>query len=257
MNQTHTTPWLVYTKPNPAARLRIFCFPYAGGGASFYRLWANELPAEVDVCPVQLPGHETRTREQLVSDLEPLLDGIMEGLSDYLDLPLVLFGHSMGALVAFEFARRLRMEKKMHPVRLIVSGYKAPQYPFSSALRHDLPDNEFMTELANLNGTPLEALQSPELMQFMIPMLRADCRICDLYEYSEQPPLPCPITAYGGFEDPETTEDALQSWRVHTNSDFDCKIFNGGHFFPQTAGPQFMRTLSDTLLRTLHELPNR
>ena len=252
--QQRTNPWLAFSNPQPDARLRMFCFPYAGGGASFYRLWANELPAEVDVCPVQLPGHETRIREPLISDLEPLLDAAAEGLSDYMDLPFVLFGHSMGALVAFEFARRLHRQKNSTPVRLIVSGYEAPQFPHQSALRHDLPDNELVSELANLNGTASEALQSEELMQFIIPLLRADCRVCDLYEYSDQSPLPCPITAYGGSEDPETTQYPLHSWKMHTSSDFEYKMFNGGHFFPQSAGPEFIRSLSDTLLRTIHEL---
>jgi medium-chain acyl-[acyl-carrier-protein] hydrolase len=252
--QTQSNPWLAFARQHTDAPLRMLCFPYAGGGASFYRDWGNDLPALVDILPIQLPGHETRIKEPLISELEPLLDAAIDGLSNVLDRPFVLFGHSMGALVAFEFARRLQLEKGITPAHLIVSGYKAPQYPYQSALRHDLPDDQFITELANLNGTPKEALQSPELMAFMMPTLRADCRVCDLYEYHDTAPLPCPITAYGGSEDPETTRESLQAWDIHTRSDFQSQIFSGGHFFPQTNRHEFITSLSATVTRTLNDL---
>lgn len=246
------TPWLAFCNPRPNPALRLFCFPHAGGGASFFRTWSKDLPPEVDVCPVQYPGRETRIREKPFTELEPLVEEASLALSPYFDSPFCFLGHSMGALVAFELARHANRRHGTCPVHLIPCGYRAPQLPYQSALRHDLPREEFIRELRNLNGTPKEALDSPELVEFMLPLLRADCRICDLYEFVTDEPLPCSITAYGGTGDVDAEEGALLAWREQTRSNFELKMFPGGHFFPQASRQDFLRILSSDLRRLIN-----
>ena len=249
--QTGITPWLAFCNPRPEARLRLFCFPYAGGGASFYRGWATALPPQVDVCPVQLPGRETRIREKPYTELGPLVEQASAALIPFFDRPYCFLGYSMGALVAFELARHLNRHHGTCPSHLIACGYRAPQLPYRSALRHDLPRDEFIRVLANLEGTPQAALDSPELIDFMLPVIRADCRICDLYEFRKEQPLPCSITAYGGMEDADAGEDSLQAWRELTGSTFELKMFPGGHFFVQNSRQEFLAAVATELQRLL------
>jgi len=249
MTQTRNaiTPWLAYCRPRPDARLRLFCFPYAGGGASIYRDWASALPAQVDVCPVQLPGRETRIREAPLDRLAPLIEQAGTALLPYLDRPYCFLGYSMGALVTFELARYLRRHHGTSPVRLLPCAYKAPHLPHHSALRHDLPRDEFLKALAKLDGTPQAALESPELLDFMLPVIRADCRICDLYEFRADEPLPCPITAYGGADDPDADADLLRPWQELTRAPFTMRLFAGGHFFIHQSRQEFLAALANDL----------
>jgi len=243
------TSWLAYCTPKPNARLRLFCFPFAGGGASAYRDWAKDFPLDIEICPVQYPGRETRIREKLITNMDQLADAALAGLAPYLDRPYFFLGHSMGALVAYELATRLSKPGAAGPARLFASGYRAPQLPYRSSLRHDLPKDEFISVLRNLEGTPKEAIDSPELMEFMLPIIRADCQICDLYTYQTRPPLNCPITVYGGAEDVDTEPEALLAWKELTQSSFDMKVFPGGHFFLQTARQEFLGALIADILR--------
>lgn len=230
-----TSPWLSYCKPQAEDGLRLFCFPYAGGGASVYRGWGEALGAEVTVCPVQYPGRETRMRERPYKDVELIVEDAAKGLMPYLDKPFAFFGHSMGALVAFELARYLVREKGVAPKHVFVSAYRAPQLEYQTSLPYDLPDDEFMQALRELEGTPREALENPELMAYILPILRADCQVCDMYEHTDDTPLPCPLTAFGGTQDAEAQQEALPQWGELTTAKFDMEIFPGGHFFLQTA----------------------
>lgn len=244
---TAITPWLAFCNPRPDARLRLFCFPYAGGGATFYRDWASALPPQVDVCPVQLPGRETRIREEPLTELDSLVEEAAAALSPYFDRPYCFVGYSMGALVAFELARHLHRDYGTCPSHLITCGYRAPHLSHSSTLRHDLPRDEFIKELGDLEGTPSAALESPELIDFMLPIIRADCRICDLYEFRNDEPLPCSITAYGGTEDADAGEAMLLPWRDLTRSTFSLKMFPGGHFFVQNSRREFLTAVAAEL----------
>jgi len=248
---THTrpaiTPWLAYCRPRPDARLRLFCFPYAGGGASIYRDWASELPPQVDVCPVQLPGHETRFRETPLTDLAPLVEQASAALLPYLDRPYCFLGYSMGGLVAFELARHLWRNHDTFPEQLFACAFRAPHLVHHSVLRHDLPRDEFISAMTSLDGTPQAALDSPELIDFMLPVIRADCRICDLYQFRDDGPLPCPITAYGGVDDPDAGESLLLPWQELTRSTFTMKLFPGGHFFIHKSRQDFLAALAADL----------
>ncbi|HEY1379547.1 MAG TPA: thioesterase domain-containing protein, partial [Gemmataceae bacterium] len=174
-----TDRWLAYVRPRPLASVRLFCFPYAGGGASVFRGWADGLPSAVEVCPVQMPGRETRFREPAFTRLPLLIEALAESLYPHLDRPFAFFGHSLGALVAFELARRLRRDGSPEPQHLFVSGSGAPQArDHSGAVIHTRPADEFWQEVGRLNGTPAEVLTDGELRDLLLPTLRADFALC-------------------------------------------------------------------------------
>ena len=156
--------WVSCFKPNPQAKLRLFCFHYAGGGASVFRTWSDSLPESVEVCAIELPGRGMRLRESPFTQLEPLVQHLASTLLPYLDKPFAFFGHSMGGLVSFELTRLLRTEYGVSPVHLFVSGHRAPQVPDPDPPIHTLPESEFLQELRRFNGTPEAVLKNAELM---------------------------------------------------------------------------------------------
>lgn len=239
--------WIAHRKPNPQARLRLFCFPYAGTGASIFRTWSNGLPAEIEVCPVQLPGRATRLMEAPFTSLSPLVKALAEALVPLLDKPFAFFGHSLGALVGVELARQLRRQSGIQPVHLFASAARAPQIPPRHRPIHALPDKEFLVELRRLNGTPGNVLEDAELMQIMLPVLRADFAVYESYVYSPEPPLDCFISAFGGLQDARITRDDLEAWRDQTSASFSLKMFPGDHFFVNTAQPLLLEILSRDL----------
>jgi medium-chain acyl-[acyl-carrier-protein] hydrolase len=240
-------PWLAYRQRSRSPRLRLFCFPHAGGGGSAYRGWAEKLSAEVDLCPVQFPGRETRLQEAPFRRMAPLVEAASESLLPYFDRPFCLFGHSMGALVAFALARHLRARYALAPARLFVSAHAAPHLPDPYVLRSDLSEEDFLEAVVQLEGTPKEVFDHPELLELMLPLLRADCEICDTYQYSDEPPFGFPISVYGGSDDIEVSRDALEAWREQTRSTCDVRIFPGSHFYLQTAQQQVLQALSEDL----------
>src|SRR5271156_6070491 len=155
--------WIAYWKPRPKARLRLFCFPYAGASAMIYRLWSDGLSTDIELCPIQLPGRGIRLSECPFTDLPQLIDALAEALRPLLDKPFALFGHSLGTLISFELARELRANHQVRPLRLFVSAGPAPQIPHRGPPINSLPEEEFSAELRRLNGTPEELLNHKEL----------------------------------------------------------------------------------------------
>lgn len=241
------SPWLVTPAPNPAAPLRLFCFPYAGGSTQIYRTWANSLPVTVEVCAVEIPGRGRRLREKAHENLLALVADACTALRPYMNKPFAFFGHSMGALISFELARQLRREGQPPPAHIFVSGRRAPQLP-DNAPTYNLPDPEFIAELRRLNGTPQEVLEHPDLLQLMLPMLRADFSVCQTYRYAPEPPLKCGFSVYGGVDDADISREQLEAWSQHTSSAFTVRMFPGDHFFLHTA-PESLKTLSQELHR--------
>jgi medium-chain acyl-[acyl-carrier-protein] hydrolase len=225
----------------------LFCFPYAGGSALTYRDWAARLPAHVEVYPVQLPGRGDRVREKPISRMLPLAHAVARELLPLIDRPFALFGHSMGAILAFEIARLLRKHRAPQPLHLFASGHTAPQAAATAPQTYNLPDAELMEELRRLNGTPEELLGEPELMKVMLPLLRADFEADQAYAYAEEPPLNCPISVYGGLRDPETSREELEAWRRQTTSSCTVRMFPGDHFFINTDREMVLQTLSREL----------
>lgn len=230
--RTPPDPWIAFRKPNPRARLRLFCFSYAGGGASVYRTWHRDLPSDIEVCPVQIPGREGRLKEKRFLRVEPLVTALVEALGPYLDMPFAFFGHSLGAIVAYELALTLRAEEGKSPVCLLVSARRAPQVPPDEEPIYALPPDQFHAKLREFDGTPAEVLDHPELMELLEPLLRADFELNDTYESTtEKTPLDCPITAFGGLEDKDVDRDHLEAWREMTTGPFRMRMFPGGHFY--------------------------
>jgi medium-chain acyl-[acyl-carrier-protein] hydrolase len=239
--------WIAFRKPNTKARLRLFCFAYAGGAASVFRDWSHGLPTDIEVCPIQFPGRGTRLMEFPFSRLPPLIEALAEALVPLLDKPFALFGHSLGSLVSFELARRLRTNHQIRPVRLFVSAAPAPQIPHRGLPIHNLPEIEFSAELRRLNGTPGELLNHKELMDIVLPSLRADFAFYESYRFSSGPPLNCPISAYGGLSDEKVTRSDLEAWREQTSVSFSLRMFSGDHFFLKASQPLLLRALSRDL----------
>jgi medium-chain acyl-[acyl-carrier-protein] hydrolase len=244
-------PWITYAQPNPRARLRLFCLPYAGGGATIFRTWPDALPPEVAIFPVQLPGRENRLREPPFTGMLPLVQTLAQVLRPYLTMPFALFGHSMGALMSFELARQLRRAQHPLPRHVFVSGFRAPQLPDPDPPIHALPEAEFIAELRRLNGTPEEVLQNAELMQLVLPALRADFAILETYAYAREAPLECPITVFGGLDDDEMPAEQLAAWREQTRGAFRLHLFPGDHFFIHSARTALLETLSQELAQLL------
>jgi medium-chain acyl-[acyl-carrier-protein] hydrolase len=212
--------WVTTQKPNPHALVRMFCFPYAGGGETIFRNWADSLPTEVEVCAIQLPGRGRRLSETPYSNVTNLVEDAAKGLAPFLEKPFVFFGHSMGAIISFELARFLKKHRNLQPAWLFVSGRRAPHLPPTTPPIHDLPDTELMEELQKINGTAREVLENLELMQLMLPVLRVDFALCETYKHSDETPLDCPITALGGVDDREVSAASVKAWAAIHKENF-------------------------------------
>jgi medium-chain acyl-[acyl-carrier-protein] hydrolase len=247
--------WLSCFRRNPNAALRLICFPHVGSGANIFRAWPDGLPAAVEVCPIQLPGRERRVLEPAFNNLSLLVETVAPALIPYLDKPFAFFGHSMGAAICFELARHLRQTQNVEPIHLFVSGRQAPQLREQGTKTiYDLPEDAFLEELRRLKGTPEEVLQQPELMNFMMPMLRADFELIETYIYSVGPPLDCPITALGGTQDEEVSREDLEAWREQTTAHFSLHMLPGDHFFLHSAASLLLKILSQELLKDLSRI---
>ena len=239
--------WFICPKPNAKAKLRLFCFHYAGGGAASFRDWSDNLPSSVEVHFVELPGRGFRLAQTAFTSLTPLVEAIADALHPFLDKPFTFFGHSMGGLICFELARLLRKKYSLNPIHLFVSAHRAPQLPDPDPPIYNLPDSEFLEELRDLEGTPQEVLENAELMQLLLPTLRADFTVVDTYTYTAEPPLDCPITAFGGLQDREVNYEELEAWRSQTIAGFSLHMLRGNHFFIHSAQSELLKYLFQSL----------
>jgi len=237
---------------SPPPRLRMFCFPYAGGSARIFNGWGRHLPAGVEVCPVELPGRGTRFGEPLRDRLGPLVEDLLPGVLARADAPIALFGHSLGALVAFELGRRLASRHRVVPRHLIVSALRAPHLPRTSVPEHTLPEPEFRARLREFDGTPDEVLADESLMDVVGPILRADLAIPATYEHPPGARVTWPITAFAGMEDTEAPPDDVGAWREQTTGAFALHVLPDGHFFVHSQESSLLRAMSG-LLRTIRE----
>jgi len=240
-------PWVIRPRPNPRARLRLFCFPFAGGGASTYRGWPAHLPADIDVATVQLPGREERLREPAFHDATELCGKLACVLAPYFDRPFALFGHSMGALLAFELARMLRTTGGPSPVHLFVSAHCGPRKLHCLPSVIGMSDRELVSLLRSLSGTPDEVLEDGDVMKLILPLFRADLTICETYRYVAAEPLACPISAFGGALDDYVRRPDLLAWSAETRGTFQARMFTGGHFFLNDVKPRLLQAITDDL----------
>jgi len=242
------SPWIRRLRPGAGARRRLICFAHAGAGAWSFREWPAGLPDDVDVVGVQLPGREDRLTEPPFSNVVDVVAQLVDVLAPELTLPCTFFGHSMGALIAFELVRELRRRGLPTPGLLVASAFRAPHLPRRALSLHELSDAEFIAAVNERYSAVPEAVASnAELMELILPGLRGDISICDTYAFGEEQPLDCPIVAFGGEEDGEVGHDELAGWRSQTSAAFEQILFPGGHFFHQTARDEVLGALTRLL----------
>jgi surfactin synthase thioesterase subunit len=248
--QLTDSPWFIRAaaaEQDPP--LRLFCLPYAGGGASVYRGWPARLPG-VEVLPVELPGRESRLGEQPYSEMAPLVTALTDAIGPELTKPYAIFGHSFGGRIGFELNREIRRRGLAAPLALFVSGCRAPHIDrVPTPKLSELPERMFAGMIRKLSGTPPEVFDDPELLKLLMPALRADFTIVDSYEYTDEPALPWPVHAFGGTEDPDAREDTLLAWQAHTSASFRLRSLPGGHFVVRTRQKEIAEAVGADLAR--------
>ncbi|HEY3872290.1 MAG TPA: alpha/beta fold hydrolase [Actinocrinis sp.] len=238
----HLNAHLVVFQPRADAALRLVCFPHAGGGASHYHDWARRLPPDVEALVVQLPGRESRLAEPPVIDRAALAEAVLEAA----DRPFALLGVSMGAWLAFDVARRLEALGRP-PVRLIVSGSAAP--PTEPVPRAYADDS--VAWLGALGGIPDAVLQNPELLELVLPAVRADVAWAEAFHAAPDARIDAPVTVLVGDADPDCDTRAAERWRDRSSAATDVRVLTGGHFLVREAGEPVLRAVVDELSRTL------
>ena len=247
-----TTKWIFGARPNPAARMRLFCFPSAGGGATLYTPWVSQLAPEIEVYPVQLPGRENRMKEPPLQRFDDLIQALAQALQPSLNVPYAFFGHSMGALISFGLTLHLRQQGCRLPEHLFLSAYRAPDTSLDEPL-HDLPEPLFTKKLLELEGTSPEILTNDELRRLFLPLLRADFAVCESYQFQAQEPLACPMTVLGGLQDKRVRQSLLELWQRQTSQRFSIHMLPGNHFFIRSAQAAVLQIITQTLAtKTAH-----
>jgi medium-chain acyl-[acyl-carrier-protein] hydrolase len=235
----------------PAGRssdaLRLFCFPCAGGSASAFHAWVKPLAGTARVCRVELPGRGKRFSEPAIECLPSLVEALRIELALMRGQPFAFFGHSMGALVAFELARELWRCDGVVPDALFVAGSPAPQLlPREESIRH-LPPGELLDTLRGYEGSPVELFQHESLVELLLPTIRADFTLCETYVYRRLPPLECPIVALCGIDDKHAPVADIEAWREQTRGRFVLHRFVGSHFFVKSAEPHVLDVMTAEL----------
>lgn len=228
-------------------RLRLLCFPAAGGGATGFHAWREALGRDIRVAAVRLPGREAKIREAAFLAMEELVAAVADSLESVIEEPVALYGHSLGGWVAFEVAREMRARRWSAPVRLFVAGCGAPHLSDPADPIHELPADEFLAAVEALEGIPEEAFEHPELLDLALPTLRADFTVYETYRYRPGEPLACPISALGGRQDSRVSRGQLEAWRSQTSSDFRLRMLDGGHFFPVAGRQQVVAAIREDL----------
>lgn len=249
---TTSDRWIVRYRPNEHASLRLFCFSYAGGGASVYRSWVDAFSEDVEICCIQLPGRENRIGEPAYTRMAPLMEALIDVILPYLDRPFAFFGYSMGALVCFELARELRGSANKQPVHMGLAAFRAPHLPNPNIKIYHLPDEVFKVVL-RADGIPEQILQNEELMRAMLPTLRADFELCDTYQFREEPPLACPFSLFGGQEDVRVAMVDLEAWRLHSSVPSTLLTLPGSHFFLHSSPDLLLSAFTRDLGRSVSE----
>ncbi|WP_224367779.1 thioesterase II family protein [Hyalangium versicolor] len=239
--------WFPYWKPRTGARVRLFCFPFAGGSASTLHRWAS-LGPHVEVVAVQYPGRETRFQEPPFNRLSVLVDALGPVMLPLLDRPFAFFGYSMGTFISLMLAYWLRRSGAPAPRGMMMAAGSPPRLWIPRGT-HLLSEEELIGELRRYGSAPPQVLAHRELMQLLLPMVRADFEMLDTFVHPDEPPLSLPISVWGGTEDRKPTPESLEHWRDYTTQDFSLQLIPGGHFFIQTAGEQLRDAVEKTLLR--------
>jgi medium-chain acyl-[acyl-carrier-protein] hydrolase len=240
--------WFEYLSREKSPDLRLFCFPYAGGSAEIYRHWQKWFPPNISICLVYLPGRGKRMRESAFTRVSALVGAIADRMGSEIRAPYALYGHSMGALVSFELSWELIRRYGIGPQHLFVSGHNAPKWPRTRPITFNLPDDDFLLRLKQLNGTPRDVLENPDLMELFSGILRADFEMVETYEYQHRGRLNCPITVYSGLEDQDVSLEACHGWSDQTTSRCRIRMLNGDHFFIRDPKSEFASVFRNDVL---------
>lgn len=238
--------WFRCPDTRPWASMRLFCFPHAGGSAVFYRPWSAEVTPAVEVHAVQYPGRADRLRDPLIQDAHRLARLIAGSMAPLMDRPAALFGHSMGAVLAYEVARMLQSRGRP-PVHLFVSGARPPHRRGEREGIADRDDEGLIGALTELGGTDAELLQDPEMRELVLPYIRNDFRLIEHYEQAAGPRLTMPVTALLGDADPHVDEARAAGWADVTDAAFSLKVFPGDHFYLTPQQPQVLAEILQRL----------
>ncbi|MFZ0548017.1 MAG: alpha/beta fold hydrolase [Candidatus Promineifilaceae bacterium] len=224
------SPWFVSgTVKNPEAGSRLFCFPFAAGSGYEFRTWGEQLDG-VDLLGVFYPGRSSRFRTPFIDNMEEMVESLLVELEPFQDKPYAFFGHSLGALIAFELSRSLRRAGMAAPEFLCASSCDAPHLLPTPPILHNLSDADFVEEIRNFGGTPEAVLNHPELLALMLPVMRADLKLLETYQYQEEAPLDIPVYAVGGSADNIVPTENILAWERHTTGRWESRFFEGGHF---------------------------
>ncbi len=252
-----STSRVLVSHPRSEARLRLICFPSAGSGASMFRQWGARLPNDVEVVGIHLPGREALIAEPLLDSIAELALAVRPAVEPYLNRPYAFFGHSMGAWIAFELARAFAFEGRALPVHFFASARRAPQIRDPRTAIHQLDDNDLVRTVVKLfGGIPAAVLAEPELMQLLLPILRADLTAVETYSYDPGPPLHAAISAFGGQSDEQISLSDLQGWGEQTREPFDVRLFPGGHFYLNEMSGEALCQVIGKCLKTALAMPD-
>lgn len=251
-----STPWLVRFNNSHQVRMRLFCFHYGGGSASAFQNWIEFLPPSVEIIAIQLPGREGRFNDAFVTEFDTLTNILIDVTRPYLDKPFVVFGHSLGTIVSFEWVRALQKNQLQHPLLYIPSGMQAPQFPDKDPPVSCLPEVEFVEKLTLDYGATLEnILKQKELREVFLPQLRADFTLLESYKYVDAAPFECPILAIAGDEEFDITDKLLDGWREQTSSQFQSVRFRGDHFFIHSSQKEVLEKINFEIASIIKRLP--
>lgn len=245
---------IVTISSNCDAAARLFCFPFAGGGASVFRKWAGHFGESIQLFGIQLPGRENRLADEPLTDMADVVRTLAAEIAPYLDRPYAFFGHSLGSLVSYALARELRAVGAPGPTHLFVSGRRAPNLSSGRRALHDLPRAELLDELRGLEGTPSAVLENEELLELFLPLLRADFKINETYAHAPAAALPCGATVMGGLSDAAASRAQLEAWREHFDGKVDVAMFPGGHFFIDDARAQIVERICARMAQSLRSV---
>jgi surfactin synthase thioesterase subunit len=241
-----SSAWLLCNRRRKSPALRVYCFPHSGGSPGEYLRWSRHLGDDIELWAVQLPGRGSRAHEAPLTAMQDVVDRLVDEAR--FEAPYALFGHSMGAFLAYETARRLRSEGRHPPVHLVTSAYEAPHLHRPPLRREDLEAASFLSRVEELFGAVPDTIrQDQAALEAYLGRLRADLAIVATYQHVDEPPLAVPITAFSGLQD-RPTRSGLEAWRSHTVARFDLRWFPGGHFFFRDDLTGFLSNLSRTVL---------
>jgi medium-chain acyl-[acyl-carrier-protein] hydrolase len=244
---------LLYTLHLIMNRIKLFCFPYAGGSAVIYNNWKQYLDPSIELRPIELSGRGKRIFEPLYSSVPDLIDDVYGIIMDDIQAaPYAFFGHSMGGMIGYELAQRIRKTKLPGPGHIFFSGRNAPHIKKNEKIIHLLPEDEFRKEIISLGGTPPDFFDYPELLEALLPVLRNDFKLADTdIQSGEILPLDCNITVFFGKNENLTAEQC-EGWKIHTKKQYRIHYFEGGHFFLHDKVEQIVRFINSTLLTNVY-----